>query len=142
MASQSPVHTMIREQMRVATRASCRSHPEIDAEPGSAHDGGKVGEKLRLGFPVHDFQISFVYFCGLRCMMADISGQVIQIVQPVIIQAGSLDPADLCKVMSAFRPYGCLDIALDGKNFTAYEVIAFAHTVHTIFGTVYLGAAF
>lgn len=95
---------------------------EIDAEPGSAHNGGQVGQEFGLRLTVHDFQIHFVHFLWPGCIPADLPGQVVQVVQPVVIEAGAPDPADLCKIMAAFWLDGCLDIALDRKNFTADEV--------------------
>ncbi len=77
-----------------------------------------------------------------RFFLADISGQIVEIIQPVIVEARTMDPSDLRDKMPVLRPYRRLDIALDRKDAALFQLIALKHPVHAVLRPVSLCSAF
>ena len=74
-------------------------------------------------------------------MLAYISGKIVQIVQPLIVEAGAPYPADLRDIGASSRSDRRLDIALDRKYIALLNIIALAHAVHAVFGAVHFRSA-
>ena len=68
----------------------------------------------------------------IRRVGAHIPGQIVHIVQTVIVDASGLNMPDLCKDLSLRRLHCNLDIAGNDKHVIALEAVAFTHPVHGV----------
>ena len=73
-----------------------------------------------------------MHFFRIRRILTDISGQIVKIIQTVIINAGRFYVADLRKDLSFRRLHRNLYITWDGKHIIAFKSIALAHSVQRV----------
>ena len=101
-------------------------------KPGPAHDPGRIGQNKRLLLPVHDLQKLLMKLIRVRCILTDIPGQIIQIIQAVVIDPRRFNMPDLGQELSIRRLHCNLNITGNRKHIISFESVAFTHTVQRI----------
>ena len=106
---------------------------EEHGKSGSSHDSCSISGNSFLRLPVDNFQIFFTKFFLIRCMLAHITAQIIQIIQLIKVRLWWFDMSDLRNNLAFWCLYCDLDITRNNEYIWSFKSIASAHAVKAVF---------